>query len=191
MARSAFRAAALLLAAAAVPALADAADAQGLISIEARGGLALPRDAFTNDLQADGGHATELSVTWGVLPFVGVYGAYQRAEFDVEDSEESVISDRGWAGGVRVSIPTPLIPIDPWIRAGVVMHELEAGGLEDGGDRGFGIEAGAGLRLPLRRGLSLTPGVLWTRYGIDDDSVTDGEANVQYLRVDVGLRVGL
>lgn len=178
--------AALALAGAA--AFAPAAGAQ--LAIEARAGIVQPRDAFTNDVPADGGYSTEVSLTVGALPFVSLYGAWQKAEFDREGSEGSVITDEGWAGGVRVGVPTPFIPIDPWIRAGLVTHELEAGGLEDGGDRAAGVEVAGGLRFRLGTRFSLTPGVSWTRYGFDDDNVTDGRVNVEYLRVDVGARFG-
>lgn len=181
-----FLPAALALACAA--AFTPAARAQ--LAIEARGGIAQPQDALTSDVPADGGYATEVSVTVSALPFVGVYGAWQRAQFDREGSEGSVITDEGWAGGLRVAVPTPFIPIDPWIRAGVVTHELEAGGLTDGGDRGFGVEVGAGLRFRLGRGMALTPGVSWVRYSFRDDAVTDDKVNVEYLRADVGLRFG-
>lgn len=181
----------LFLAVAAVPLCGSGAHGQTPLALEARGGIALPREAFTDDTGADGGYSTELSVTWGVLPFVGVYGAWQRAEFDREGSESSVITDQGWAAGVRVSVPTPFIPIDPWIRGGVALHEIEAGGLEDGGDRGVGVEVAGGLRFSVGNRLSLTPGVTWTRYGFDDETVADGKVNVSYLRVEVGLRLGL
>lgn len=191
MAPTSVRRAALFLACAAVPALAGAARAQTPLALEARGGIALPREAFKDDVNADGGYSTELSATWTVLPFIGVYGAWQRAEFDRAGSEGSVITDQGWAGGVRLSVPTPFIPIDPWIRAGVVVHDIESGGLDDGGGDGVGVEVGGGLRFRLGNRLSLTPGVTWTRYGFDDGTVRDGDVNVDYLRVDVGLRLGL
>ena len=175
---------ALFLAAAVAPA------AHAQLAIEGRAGIATPSDALTNDVEADGGYSTEVSLTVGVLPFVGVYGAWQQVKFDREGSEESVITDQGWTVGARASVPTPFIPIDPWIRAGLVVHELEAGGLEGGGDRGVGTEVGAGLRVSVGSRIALTPGVTWTRYGFDDDSVADGRVNVEYLRVDVGLRFG-
>jgi hypothetical protein len=191
MPSSAARRLSLVLACAAVPLFAGAARAQTPLALEVRGGIALPREAFTDDAGADGGYSTELSVTIGVLPFVGVYGAWQRAELSREGSESSVITDEGWAAGVRVSVPTPFIPIDPWIRGGVVVHELEAGGLDGGGDRGVGVEVAGGLRFSVGNRLALTPGVTWTRYGFDDETVDDGEVNVSLLRVQVGLRLGL
>lgn len=177
-------AAALFCACAAVP------DAHAQLALEARAGIATPSTAFSGDVPADGGYATEASITVSALPFVGVYGAFQQAEFEREGSASSVIRDRGYAVGLRVSVPTPFIPIDPWIRGGLVSHELRAGGLDEGGDRGLGVEAAAGLRVRVGRGMALTPGVSWTRYSFDDETVADGTVNVEYLRVDVGLRFG-
>lgn len=186
--RSTHRILAAAAALAGAAAFAPAAHAQ--LSIEARAGVAQPRDAFTADVPVDGGLATEVSVTVGALPFVSLYGAWQKVEFERDGSEGSVITDEGWSGGLRVSVPTPFIPIDPWLRAGLLTHELEAGGLTGGGDRGLGVEVGGGLRFRLGRGVSVTPGVSWTRYGFDDDAVADGKVNVEYLRVDVGARFG-
>lgn len=175
---------ALVLSAAVAP------SAHAQLAIEGRAGIATPGEGLENDVGADGGYSTEVSLTVGMLPFVGVYAAWQQVKFDREGSEESVITDQGWAVGARVSVPTPFVPIDPWIRAGVVAHELEAGGLEDGGDRGLGVEVGGGLRVSVGSRIALTPGVTWTRYGFDDETVDDGRVNVQSLRVDLGVRFG-
>lgn len=181
----------LALAAALVGAAAFAPAARGQLAIEARAGIAQPRDVLADDVSADGGYSTEVSLTVGALPFVSLYGAWQKVEFDREGGGEgSVITDEGWVGGLRVAVPTPFVPIDPWIRAGVLTHELEAGGLTDGGDRGVGVEVAGGLRFRLGPAISVTPGVSWTRYGFDDDAVADGKVNVEYLRVDVGARIG-
>lgn len=169
---------------------AAAPSAHAQLAIEARAGIATPGDAMTNDVSADGGYATEVSLTVGMLPFMGVYGAWQQVKFEGEGNDDSVITDRGWAVGARVAVPTPFIPIDPWVRAGVVRHELEAGGLDDGGDAGVGFEVGGGLRVRVGSGIALTPAVTWTRYGFDDDTVDDGKVSVEYVRVDVGVRFG-
>lgn len=155
------------------------------LSVEARGGIALPAEEFEG---VDGGVAGEVSATWHALPFIGVYGAYQRNRFAWDGSgTPGHATDSGFAAGVRLAIPTPLIPIDPWIRAGVVAHQLEAEGLDEEGRRGW--EVGAGLGFPLARGVSLTPGVLWTRYQ-HGGGVADGELlRLRHLRADVGLRL--
>jgi hypothetical protein len=177
------RAAALALACTAAPPL--AAQLTGVIplSVEARGGIALPVDEFRN---ADGGPAGEISATWHALPLIGVYGAYQLNRFTWASSGDE-LTDRGFALGVRVAIPTPVIPIDPWIRAGIVAHQLDSETIDEESQRGW--EAGAGLAFPVARGVSLTPGVLWTRYR-HGSGAADGElVRVRHLRADVGLRL--
>lgn len=152
------------------------------LALEARGGIARPADAFTG---ADGGAAGEVSATWQALPSIGIYGAYQHNRFAWDESGGH-LTDSGWAAGVRVAVPLPLVPIDPWIRGGVVLHQLD-GPFSEKARRGW--EAGGGLSFPLARALALTPGVLWTRYQ-HGSGAQDGELlRVRHLRTDVGLRL--
>ncbi|HEX2208305.1 MAG TPA: hypothetical protein VHG93_11535 [Longimicrobium sp.] len=163
-----------------------AAQSKGIIplSVEARGGIALPREDFRGG--ADGGVSGELSATWHALPMIGIYAAYQYNRFGWEDTGGHG-TDSGFAAGVRVGIPTPLIPIDPWIRAGVVDRQLRAETLSEDSKRGW--EVGAGLSFPLARGLTLTPGLLWTSYQ-HGNGLADGELlQVRHLRADVGVRL--
>ena len=153
------------------------------ISVEARGGIALPGEAFQG---ADGGVAGEVSATWHALPLIGFYGAYQHNRFAWDDADGHA-TDGGFAVGVRIAIPTPLIPIDPWIRGGMVAHQLEAEGLDEESRPGY--EVGAGLGFPLARGLTLTPGVLWTRYPHGGGNIDGERLRVRHLRADVGLRL--
>lgn len=182
------RAAAVALACACAHPL--AAQLSGIIplSVEARGGIALPRGDFRG--AADGGVAAEVSATWHALPMIGVYGAYQWNRFGWDGAGDPAdATDAGWAAGVRLSLPTPLLPIDPWIRVGVVAHDLDAASVTDDTQRGW--EAGAGLSFPLARGLALTPGLLWTRYQ-HGSGAADGELlHVRHLRADVGVRLRL
>ncbi|HYR12256.1 MAG TPA: hypothetical protein VEQ60_31000 [Longimicrobium sp.] len=165
-----------------------AAQVTGMIplSVEARGGLAVPAGDFA--AAAEAAPAAEISATWHALPLVGVYGAYQRNRFPWDGTgTREHLTDAGFAAGVRVAVPTPLIPIDPWIRAGIVLHQLRGGSLSE--DAKAGWEAGAGLAFPLARGLTLTPGVLWTRYQ-HGAGRADGELlRVRHVRADVGLRL--
>lgn len=163
-----------------------AAQLTGIIplTIEARGGIVLPAGDFGD--AADGGPAAEVSATWHALPLIGIYGAYQWHRFAWGDAESDA-TGRGFAAGVHVAIPTPLIPIDPWIRAGIVAHDLDAETLTD--ETKAGWEVGAGLGFPVARGLTLTPGLTWTRYQ-HGSGAADGELlRVRYVRADVGLRL--
>lgn len=158
----------------------------GPFRVEARTGLALPSDAFGDDALADGGWATEVSLGFQPLPLVGVYAAYSWAEFQGEGDADRV-TDRGASAGVRVDLPTPLIPIDPWIRVGVVAHTLEAEALQgDETASGTGWQAGAGLNFRLTRRISLTPGLVWTEYTAEG---VDGDVRVESLRASIGARL--
>jgi hypothetical protein len=180
------RAAALAQACAAADPL--AAQLTGIVplAVEARGGIALPAGDFGEP--AEGGPAGEVSATWHALPLIGVYGAYQWNRFPYDGTGiPEHLTDRGFAVGVRVAVPTPLIPIDPWIRAGVVAHQLRGESL--GEDSRRGLEAGVGLAFPLARGLTLTPGVLWTRYQYGSGAADGQLLRVRHLRADVGVRL--
>lgn len=154
------------------------------LSLEARGGAALPAGAF-HDV-AGGGPAMELSATWHALPLLGVYGAYQWNRFNWSGVDGHA-ADAGFAVGVRLAIPAPLLPIDPWIRAGIVAHRLEGETLVEEAKHGW--EAGAGLAFPVARGLALTPGVLWTRYQHGSGAGGGEVLRVRHVRADVGLRL--
>lgn len=168
--------------------LAGAADAQVAaatpFSLEVRGGIALPAGDFGD--AAEGGVAAEVSLGWQALPRIGFYAAYEWSGFGWSDTGREA-TDQGFAAGVRVALPAPFVPIDPWIRAGVVAHGLEAETLSEDAKRGW--EAGAGLSFPLGRRITLTPGVIWTQYQ-HGSGAADGELlRVRHLRADVGLRL--
>lgn len=171
------RATALALACAAALLRPGPLPAQLALSLEARGGVAMPAEAFEG---AEGGQAGEVSATWHAWPLIGIYGAYQSNRFAWDDTGGHA-TDEGFAAGVRISLPPLLVPIDPWIRGGVVVHQLKAE--TRAVESGVGYELGAGLAFPLARGITLTPGVLWTRYRNGD------LLRIRHLRADVGLRM--
>ncbi|HEX6368347.1 MAG TPA: hypothetical protein VF006_05410 [Longimicrobium sp.] len=156
------------------------------LSVEARGGIAIPAGDFRN--AAEAGPAGEVSATWHALPLIGFYAAYQRNRFPYDGTgTRETLTDAGFAVGVRVAVPTLLIPADPWIRAGMVAHQLDGRSLTEDAKRAW--EAGAGLAFPLARGLVLTPGVLWTRYPHGSGAADGERLRVRHLRADVGLRL--
>lgn len=181
-----------MLAAAAVMIAASPARAQlphiTPFSFEARGGGALPTGDF-NDV-ADPGPTLEGSVTFHAFPFVGLYGAYRWTKFGGEGDGE--FTETGPGVGVRVDIPTPLIPIDPWIRAGAAFRKIEGEGftnpaLNFESDTQVGIEVGAGIGFGFGP-VSLTPSVAYVTYEPDG---APADFDVSYWRADVGLRIRL
>lgn len=168
-------------------------------SFEVRGGLVFPSGDF-GETEDDVG-AVESGITYGAnatfhfMPMLGVYAGYTRNQFGVEGLDELDVIDQGFSGGLRVAIPTPLIPIDPYFKAGVVYNQLsfefDGSGEEfTDSDRSLGFEVGAGIGIGLGPKLSFTPQVTYTRYEPKYDGETD-DFKVEHIRVDVGLRLRL
>ncbi len=168
-------------------------------SFEVRGGLAFPSGDFGDT--ADDVGSVESGITYGAnatlhfMPMLGVYAGYTRSQFGVEGLDELDVIDEGFSGGLRVAIPTPLIPIDPYFKAGVVYNQLKFefdGSSEDftDSDRSLGFEVGAGIGIGLGPKLSFTPQVTYTRYEPKYDGETD-DFKVEHIRLDVGLRLRL
>lgn len=170
------RTAALALACAAADPLAAQRTGTIPLSVEARGGIALPAGDFGDPAER------------GPRAAAGrLYGAYRWNRFPYGGTSiPEHLTDSGFAVGVRVAVPTPLIPIGPWIRAGGVAHQLRGESLHEDSERGW--EAGAGFAFPLARGLTLTPGVLWTRYPYGSGAADGQLLRVRHLRADVGVR---
>lgn len=200
MSRRAFAAVlgALAVAAAAAPARAQL-PAITPFSFEVRGGLAVPTGELNDSALATPGFTIGGSATYHAFPMVGLYVGYTFSRFGVEDEVSELFgdghfTDQGLDAGVRVAIPTPLIPIDPWIRGGIVYHRLSLGGFDDPDfegetDTSLGFEVGGGLGFGLGP-FSLTPGVSFVRYNVDDDD-TGSDATISYVKVDIGARIRL
>jgi opacity protein-like surface antigen len=146
-------------------------------SFEGRAGVALPQGDL-NDV-AKPGWTLSGSVTYHALPLVGIYGGYSYAQFG-SDPSGGTYKDHGFDVGARLGIPTPLIPIDPYVKAGVAIHKLElsSGGSSLGSTKfEGGYEVGAGVGFAFGPA-SLTPGISYLHH-----------KDVSYVRADVGLRI--
>jgi len=161
-------------------------------SFEARAGVAQP----TGDLGdlANTGYTLSGSATYHFIPLVGIYGGYTYSRFEVEGDDEGGFDlvDSGFDLGARLAIPTPLIPIDPWIKGGLVFHKVSAEGedIEDDedSDRELGFQVGAGLGFGIGP-VSLTPGVSFISYKVGDDD--DDDVTLSYWEASVGVRIRL
>jgi len=154
-------------------------------AFEARAGVAVPVGDF-NDV-AGSNFGVGGSITYHAVPLLGIYAGASHAQFS-GDADDGDYNDTGFDLGARLGIPTPLIPIDPWIRAGVVVHRLEHdGATADFSAWGTGYEVGAGLGFGFGP-ISITPGVSYVSYKYDD-GVTAGDQRASYVKADVGVRV--
>lgn len=166
-------------------------------SLEVRGGFAFPTGDFGETEDDVGSVETGTSyganATFHFMPMVGVYAGYTRSVFGVEGLDELDVIDQGFNAGVRLAIPTPLIPIDPYVKAGLVLNTLsfEFDGDDEEfieSDNSLGFEVGAGIGIGLGPKLSVTPQVTYTRYEPKYDGESD-DFKVEHIRVDVGLRL--
>lgn len=172
-------------------------------AFEVRGGLVFPTGDFGQPSEEDVGEIESgitvgANATFHFMPMLGVYGGYTYNRFGVEGLEELDVVDQGFNAGLRVAIPTPLIPIDPYVKAGLVYNTVgfEFDGDDEGeelleSDRSLGFEVGAGLGIGLGQVLSFTPQVTYTSYEPKYDGENDEGFKVQHIRVDVGLRMRL
>jgi opacity protein-like surface antigen len=184
---------AFVLVAAAAAAAAGRASAQVPLptltpfSVEARGGVSVP----TGDLKdvAKTGWTAGASLTYHALPLFGVYAGYSMDEWTSKLGSGKA-RESGLDVGARLSIPTPMIPIDPWIKAGAVFHNVKVSGSDDPADdfttdRKWGWQLGAGLGLTLGPKVSVTPGVTYTHL----KSTSEFGGTLQHVRADIGLRI--
>ncbi len=169
-------------------------------SFEVRGGLAFPTGDFGETEEDVGsvetGYTVGANATYHFMPLLGVYAGYTYNRFGVEGLDELAVMDQGFNAGVRVAVPTPLIPIDPYVKAGLVYNSLsfEFDGEGEGfveSDNSLGYEVGAGVGISLGPKLSFTPQVTYTSYEPQYDGVEEDDFKVQHIRVDVGLRIRL
>jgi len=153
-------------------------------AFEGRAGIAAP----TGDLGdvAKNGWILSGNITYQAFPVVGFYAGASHAQMSSEGTGD--YKDTGFEVGARIGIPTPLIPIDPWIKGGAVFHNLT---LSDAGtdtfdDWGTGYEVGAGLGFGFGP-VSVTPGVGYVSYKVDDGGATD--ATISYVKAELGVRI--
>ena len=189
--------------------LAGHADAQAVIpvTLEGRGVFAIPTGTLADDADVDNGVGFGLTASLRLIPGINVYGGWQRVAFGAGDlglggavEGDLNLVDSGFSAGGQLSLPVGLmLGFTPWVRGGVVFHELEYdydGDLEDvigdmKSDRSTGFEVGAGADIPLGFVLSFVPQVTYRTYDPsfgDDGTVEDTEDALSYVEVGVGLK---
>ena len=177
---------------------ASGAPAQSILpfSAEIRGGLGITNGEFREsdpDIStAPGGVGVGATVAFGFLPGVAVYGGYDRYVFNATvlgiDAE---YVDQGFVAGARIAPPIgALLGFNPWVRGGILFHDIELTEVDEKSDRSTGFEIGGGIDIPLGMVLSFTPGVIFRSYSPSFDGGDTGTADgsVQYFDLSVGLR---
>lgn len=159
--------------------LAGAANAQtGKISLEGRGGIAVPTGSL-KDAGASSGLAASLDLMYSVRPWLSIYGGGSRDEFDGN------FSSTGVQAGAKI-IPFRDGSMMPWMNFGALGHKFNSGGADSSME--LGVEAGVGADFAITDRFSLSPGV---RYRTYNATITPGEVNARYFVWALGAHLHL
>lgn len=170
--------------------------AQTPLSVEVQAGVVIPTGDFAEDF-ATTGFGLGINAAYRILPMLDLYAGYSWQRFGVDDEEfpdaDIDVEDSGFALGARLNVPA--VPgLSPWVRAGVILHELQVSGTDGGftasftSDRALGFEVGAGLAFPVAPRVSLTPGITFRSYKPEFDGETADEP-VTYFGIHLGGRI--
>jgi hypothetical protein len=169
------------------------------VSAEVQPVLGSPRGDFAAvGVGASGGSGFAAGGALGLGP-VGVYAEYQRIRFDCarcgEADLDDAVTDMGWEAGLLVRGPRLRLPVRPWLRGGMIQHQLLFAGIgaRAASDPSTGVAFGGGLDLPVYRFVQITPSVTYQSYqasfDFHDEALPTRNTDVSYLIYRVGLAV--
>jgi hypothetical protein len=157
---------------------AAAAAQSGRVSLEGRGGIAMPRGDLRNG-GAHSGFAAGLDLMHSLTPWLSAYVGVSRDEFD------GGFSSSGGQLGAKL-VPGVWGSTTPWLNAGMLGQKMTAGNAES--DFGLGIEAGAGADFAVTNRFSLTPAVRYRSY---DAGFNASELAARYWVMTLGAHLHL
>jgi len=188
-------------------ALAQPARAQSVLplSVEARGGVAIPTGDFDDGTGL--GFSVGGTVFFRAAPMVSVYGGFEHAQFTTDDDDDlegldADITDNGFRLGARFDVPFgSLTGVSPWVEGGATFNRTSFNVSDDesgasvgiDSDRSVGFEVGAGLSFNVAPRISITPGVRYRSHKADFGDTEDGpaEVDVNHFTVDLGVHIRL
>lgn len=172
-------------------------EAQGLWSVEVRGGVAVSTADLVSDDLGTGIHL-DGTVAYRFADHLGAYAGWDWTHFNPDDSfagPDLDIEETGYVFGLRFDHPFsgefgsgPAL----WARAGGTVDHIEIENQEGSivGDSGHGLgwEAGAGVSLPFG-GWRLTPGVRFRALSREIEiGSTKSDLDLRYITIDIGLK---
>lgn len=178
-------------------------DSSGQISplqVEFNGGLSAPVQELSGpegfEGRASSGASLGVHFALTTRSYLTWYVGFGQHRFGCERDCGGVddIVSTSWDLGARVNVLSG--PVVPWVRLGMTSHVTEldqttapdASTVRIESDRGWGVEAAAGLLIPVAPRLAFNPGVRYTRVTTDFDRV--GDLALRFLVVDVGVVLG-
>src|SRR5688500_9955920 len=142
----------------AVISLAAPTAAQSPLTLAARVDAAFPSGDFGD--VASAGTSISASTALTLIPGLGIYGRYTRADFALEAMAVAV-TDSGISVGLITALPIYAFGADTpwWVSGGAVFHDLdmESGGVSVGADSEVGFELSTGAAVSIAPRLRLMP----------------------------------
>jgi opacity protein-like surface antigen len=173
-----------------------AVQAQSPFSVEVQAGVVVPTGDFADDF-ATTGFGFGVHAMYQLTPMIDLYAGYSWQRFGVDEDDfgdvDLDVDDSGFALGARLNL-RGMPGFDPWIRGGVILHELKISGSEGGfsasftSDRSVGFEVAAGLAFPVAPRISIVPSVTFRNYSPEFDGESIDES-VSYFGLHVGGRI--
>jgi opacity protein-like surface antigen len=187
-------------------ALAQPAHAQTILplSVEARGGVALPQGDFADGIGT--GFTVGGAVHYRIAPMVSLYGGYDYSRFSTDSNADfggadANVTDDGFRVGARFGVPLGgLTGVGPWVEGGATLNKTSihvsdsSSGLSFDSDRSVGYEVGAGLSFNVAPKVSLTPGVRYRSHTAnfgDDGEGGESKVDANYFSIDLGVHIHL
>lgn len=192
----------LLLPCALVVALATRAAAQhpgGLsLALELTPAVAVPAGEFSSTAPGAGpGVGIGAGALLRIGSRVGLYGGYQYLRFGCSRCASGGldgVEDLGWEAGAQLAAPLVVAGTRPWLRGGLLAHQLRFSGVgaSEASRQAIGFSLGVGSTVPLGP-VALLPAVRFRAYPAEFDfsSLPGRSTEVMYLSVDLGLAFGL
>lgn len=186
-------------------ALATTATAQSTlpITVEVRGGAAIPTGDFGDG--ASTGWGIGGTVRYAVAPTIELYAGYDHFDFSTDEELDETeldfgVQDQGLRAGGRFTFST-LGSVSPWVEGGLLFNRSSVS-ISDGtttinvnSDWAPGFEAGAGFAVALSPRVSLTPGVRYRFHEaeFDPEGLEEGpeSIDVTYVAIDLGVNIRL
>jgi|AntRauTorckE5430_2_1112549.scaffolds.fasta_scaffold17827_2 hypothetical protein len=169
---------------------AKAQDSGRRLSFELSGGAGFPVQKL-GGTELETGLNLEGTLHYRLLEHTGIYAGWGWAHFAGNDQLD--YEETGYVMGLTFEHPFPQSSINYYLRAGALYNHLEveddSGEIIDDTGHGWGIQAAAGVDIPIGSKWSLTPGVKF--HALDRSLDNGGQINnldLRYLSARVGLR---
>lgn len=168
------------------------------ITIDARAGLAVPSGEFAD---AQEGFTSEAGPGFAIggaaypTNAFGLFAGYQRTRFGCQQCPVLGLNDsvvlHGLEAGIHLGLPLGDLPVNPWLRGGIIQQTLVFSGFDDhmSSAAAVGYTVGAGLTIPASSGLEINPALRFFALpaNFEFTSFPDRSIDVSAFSFDLGL----